>query len=186
MGFKSNWNEATQGSSIKPEGDYECLIAKVEERVTKNGKENLNISMVIRNDVEQNYKNGCIFDTLWKKKEPTNADLQVKGYSYGQIMALGKAAGLPDGKEYDSLEQFCGELVNKPMRVTIKHEEYNGKTQERVSWRNPTKYPTVKHIPKQTTTNTATAYAQPQQSYASAQPTNQGFTDMPIDDDLPF
>lgn len=56
MGFKSNWNEATQGSSIKPEGDYECLIAKVEERVTKNGKENLNISMVIRNDVEQNYK----------------------------------------------------------------------------------------------------------------------------------
>ena len=41
MGFKSNWNEATQGSSIKPEGDYECLIAKVEERVTKNGKENL-------------------------------------------------------------------------------------------------------------------------------------------------
>ena len=186
MGFKANWSEAAQGSSIKPEGDYECLIAKVEERVTKNDKENLNISMVIRNDVEQNYKNGYIFDTLWKKKEPTNADLQVKGYSYGQIMALGKAAGLPDGKEYDSLEQFCSELVNKPLRVTIKHEEYNGKTQERVSWRNPTKYPTVKHIPKQTTTNTATAYAQPQQSYEPTQTANQSFVDMPIDDDLPF
>ena len=194
MGFKSNWNEATQGNSIKPEGDYECLIAKVEEKeyntTDSNGnkivKNKLNISMIIRNDVEQNYKNGYIFDTLWKKKEPTNADLQVKGYSYGQIMALGKAAGLPDGKEYDSLEQFCGELVNKPMRVTIKHEEYNGKTQERVSWRNPTKYPTVKHTFKQSQSSTAQTYAQPQQSYASAQPTNQGFTDMPLDDDLPF
>ena len=186
MGFKSNWSEAAQPNSIKPEGDYECIITKVEERVNQNGKENLNISMVIRHDVEQAYKNGYIFNTIRKRKEPTEADLQVKGYGYGQIMALGKAAGLPDGKEYDSLEQFCGELVNKLMRVTIKHEEYNGKMQERVSWLNPTKYPTVKHIPKQTTTKTATAYAQPQQSYASAQPTNQGFTDMPIDDDLPF
>lgn len=186
MGFKSNWSEAAQPNSIKPEGDYECIIVKVEERVTQNGKENLNISMVIRNDIEQGYKNGYIFNTLWKRREPTNADLQVNGYGFNQIMALGKAAGLPDGKEYESLEQFCGELINKPIRATIKHEEYNGKMQERVSWLNPTKYPTVKHIPKQTTTNTATAYAQPQQSYAPAQTANQGFTDMPIDDDLPF
>ncbi len=186
MGFKSNWNEAAQGSSIKSEGDYECLIAKVEERVTKNGKENLNISMVIRNDVEQGYKNGYIFNTLWKRKEPTEADLQVKGYGYGQIMALGKAAGLPDGKEYESLEQFCGELVNKPIRATIKHEEYKGKMQERVSWLNPTKFPTIKHTFKQSQSSTAQTYAQPQQSYASAQQTNQGFTDMPLDDDLPF
>lgn len=190
MGFKANWSEATQSNSLKPEGDYECLIAKAEERDYTNSKGEektcLNISFIIRNDVEQGYKNGHIFHTLWKRREPAENDMQVNGYSYGQIMALGKAAGLPDGKEYDSLEQFCGELVNKPLRVTIKHEEYNGKTQERVSWRNPTKYPTVKHIPKQTTTNTATAYAQPQQSYASAQPANQGFVDMPIDDDLPF
>lgn len=87
MGFKSNWNEATQGSSIKPEGDYECLIAKVEEReyntTDSNGNEivknKLNISMIIRNDVEQGYKNEYIFNTLWKRREPTEADLQVKG-----------------------------------------------------------------------------------------------------------
>lgn len=186
MGFKANWSEAAQSNSLKPEGDYECLIAKVEERVTKNGKENLNISMVIRNDVEQNYKNGYIFDTLWKKKEPTNADLQVKGYSYGQIMALGKAAGLPDGKDYDSLEQFLEELIKKPVRVTIKHGEWNGEKREEVSWLNPTKFPTVKHTFKQSQSSTAQTYAQPQQSYAPAQTANQGFVDMPIDDDLPF
>ena len=51
--------------------------------------------MVIRNDVEQNYKNGYIFDTLWKKKEPTNADLQVKGYSYGQIWHSARRQDFP-------------------------------------------------------------------------------------------
>lgn len=193
MGFKANQSEATQQSSIKPEGDYECLIAKISERkYTKN--ENgvdvekccLNIAMVIRNDIQQNYKNSYIFHTLWKRKEPTEADKQVNGYGFGQVMALGKAAGLPDGKEYDSLQQFCEELVSKPLRVTIKHEEYNGKTQERVSWLNPTKFPEVNHISKPKTVSNDT-YAAPQQSFASSTSTaQQGFTDMPLDDDLPF
>lgn len=193
MGFKANQNEATQQSSIKPEGDYECLIAKISERkYTKN--ENgvdvekccLNIAMVIRNDIQQNYKNAYIFHTLWKRKEPTEADKQVNGYGFGQVMALGKAAGLPDGKEYDSLQQFCEELVSKPLRVTLKHEEYNGKTQERVSWLNPTKFPEVNHISKPKTVSNDT-YANQNQSFASSTSTaQQGFTDMPLDDDLPF
>ncbi len=190
MGFKANWSEAAQPDSLKPEGDYECLIAKAEERDYTNSKGEektcLNISFVIRNDVEQGYKNGYIFHTLWKRIEPTENDMQVNGYGFNQVMALGKAAGLPDGKDYDSLEQFLGELVKKPVRVTVKHEEYNGKMQERVSWLNPTKYPTVKHTFKQSQNGTATAYAQPQQSYAPAQTANQGFEDMPLDDDLPF
>lgn len=186
MGFRANQSEAIQQSTIKPEGDYECLIIDIDEYSTKNGSTGLNIKMVIRNDVDQAYKNGYIFHTLWKRKEPTEADNQVKGYSFGQVMALGKAAGLPDGKEYESLEQFCGELVNKPVRVTVKHGEWNGEKREEVRWFNPTKFPTIKHTFKQSQSSTAQTYAQPQQSYASAQPTNQGFTDMPLDDDLPF
>lgn len=57
MGFKANWSEAAQPDSLKPEGDYECLIAKAEERDYTNSKGEektcLNISFVIRNDVEQ-------------------------------------------------------------------------------------------------------------------------------------
>lgn len=37
--------------------------------------------------------------------------MQVNGYGFNQVMTLGKAAGLPDGKDYDSLKQFLGELV---------------------------------------------------------------------------
>lgn len=135
MGFKANWSEAAQPDSLKPEGDYECLIAKAEERDYTNSKGEektcLNISFVIRNDVEQGYKNGYIFHTLWKRIEPTENDMQVNGYGFNQVMALGKAAGLPDGKDYDSLEQFLGELVKKPVRVTVKHGEWNGKKKRR-------------------------------------------------------
>lgn len=190
MGFKANWSEATQSNSLKPEGDYECLIAKAEERDYTNSKGEektcLNISFIIRNDVEQGYKNGHIFHTLWKRKEPTENDMQVNGYGFNQVMTLGKAAGLPDGKDYDSLEQFLGELVKKPVRVTIKHGEWNGEKREEVSWLNPTKFPEVKHTFKQSQSSTAQTYVQPQQSYAPAQTANQGFEDMPLDDDLPF
>nr|UWF94060.1 MAG: Protein of unknown function (DUF669) [Bacteriophage sp.] len=190
MGFKANWSEAAQSNSLKPEDDYECLIAKAEERDYTNSKGEektcLNISFIIRNDVEQGYKNGHIFHTLWKRREPTENDKQVKGYGFNQVMALGKAAGLPDGKDYDSLEQFLEELIKKPVRVTIKHGEWNGEKREEVSWLNPTKFPTVKHTFKQSQSSTAQTYAQPQQSYAPAQTANQGFVDMPIDDDLPF
>lgn len=190
MGFKTNMAAATQSDSIKPVGDYECLIARAEERTYTNSKGEektcLNIRFLIRNDVEQNYKNGYIFHTLWKRNEPTENDKQVKGYGFNQVMALGKAAELPDGKDYDSLEQFLEELIKKPVRVTIKHGEWNGEKREEVSWLNPTKFPEVKHTFKQSQSSTAQTYAQPQQSYAPAQPANQGFVDMPLDDDLPF
>lgn len=187
MGFKANQSEATQQSNIKPEGDYECIILNIEERTTRNNSTGLNISMVVRNDVEQGYKNGYIFHTLWKRKEPTEADMSVNGYGFGQIMALGKAAGLPDGKDYDSLKQFCDELIKKPVRVTLKHGEWNGEKREEVRWLNPTKFPNVQHIFKESAASAQNAYSQPQQSYATpAQTTSQNFTDMPLDDDLPF
>ena len=52
MGFKANWSEATQSNSLKPEGDYECLIAKAEERDYTNSKGEektcLNISLSVK------------------------------------------------------------------------------------------------------------------------------------------
>lgn len=184
MGFKNNYEQATQGSSIKPEGDYECIITAIEEKTTKNGATGLNITMVIRNDVQgQKYGNACLFHTLWKRKCPNEYDLQVNGYGFGQVMALGKAAGLPDGKDYDSLKQFCEELINKCIRVTVKHEEYKGKTQELISYINPTNYPNCKHTFKQ-----AKQPGQTQQSAASAASIGSlaDFEEVLSDDNVPF
>lgn len=152
MGFKTNMSEASQGYSIKPEGDYECIITAIEERQTKNGKYGLNFSFVIRNDVAgQRFGNAFLFHTIWKKKEPNEFDMQVNGYNFGQLMAMGKAAALPDGKDYENLTAYCSDLVRKCVRVTLKHEEYNGEMQERISYVNPTKFPECRHVFKKST-----------------------------------
>lgn len=185
MGFKNNYAEADMGN-IKPEGNYECLIQKIEERTTRNGATGLNISMVIRNDVEQKFKNGFIFHTLWKRREPTELDKQVNGYGFSQVMALGKAAGLPDGKDYESLIEFCNDLINRPVLVNLKHEEYNGKMQERVNYLNSTKFSNVKHKPKQSGINSQSGFSTPvQQSFATSTNAND-IPELPMDGDLPF
>ena len=103
MGFSTNY-EDVQDFDLIPKGEYEVIITKIEERTTQNGATGLNFTLVIRNDVEQKYQNRCIFHTLWKRKEPTQADMQVQEYSFKQIMQLAKAVRLPSGMSCISLE----------------------------------------------------------------------------------
>lgn len=199
MGFKYSQSEASDfNSNLKKEGVYECLISKIQEKTTNNGAKGLSVYLVIRNDVEQEYKNGFLFYTLWRRKEPTQQDMQVCGYGFGQVMALGKAAGLPDGKDYETLADFCNDLIKRPVRVTLKHREWNGKLQEDVTKLDTTKFPDVKHKFKPTNNQpdayapkASTAYAgQIQQetavnknSYSSY--SNNNASDI-SDEDLPF
>ena len=186
MGFKNNYSEASQGSGIKPEGDYECIITAVEERQTKNGAWGLNFTLVIRNDVpDQKYGNACLFHTIWKKKEPNDNDNAVKGYNFAQLMALGRAAKLPDGKDYDTLEQYCEDLVKKCIKATVKHEEYNGKTQECVSYVNETEYPKCKHKFKTSEASAPAASGRKKAEKPSPEPVYEDFDDAD-DDGIPF
>lgn len=185
MGFRNNFNEADSGNGIKPEGWYECLIVKVEERQTKNGAWGLNFSLVIRNDVGQRYGNGYIFHTIWKKREPNANDAAVKGYNFGQLMALARAAKLPDGKDYETLAQFCEELVKKPLRVKLIHEEWNGNTQERVGDLAETAYPECRHVFK-TAAPKADSYAPPAAQTFAGSANDLPIQDFADDDGVPF
>lgn len=187
MGFKNNFSKATQNDNLKPEGDYEVLVMKIEERVTPKGKTGLNLSMVIRNDVEQPYQNGFIFHTLWKRREPTAEDMQVNGYGFGQMMALAQAACLPDGKDYADLGEFLGEIAKKPLRVTVKHEVYQNVKRERVSFLQATQFPQVRHVFKQKASPDAYAAPPTQTTYAAQAAQAAGYAAPPItDDDIPF
>lgn len=169
MGFRNNFSEATSGGyDIKPEGWYECVIVKIEEKQTKNGAWGLNFSLVIRNDVPQEYKNGFIFHTIWRKREPNVSDAAVKGYNFGQLMAVARAAKLSDGKEYETLEDFCTELLHKCMRADLYHEEYNGKTQERVRDFAETAFPECRHEFKKAAPKADTYAAPAEQSFAAS------------------
>lgn len=180
MAFKTNTSKASEGSTLKPEGDYEVIIDSAETSVTANGKENINMVYVIRNDVQQVYQNGLIFHSIWKKNEPNPDDMSIGGFNFAQLMAIANAAKLPDGKEYADLNEFLAELVGKPIKVHLYHDAYNGKTYEKVNRHMPTEHANVKHKAKAKPTAAPSAPTKP----ALAVPTASAASN--ADDNYPF
>lgn len=150
MGFRNDFDNANmENFNNKPEGPYEVLIVSIEEKKFKTGTIGLNVKMVIRNDVEQPCKNGFLFHTFWKRRSPNEMDKQVKGYSFNQLMCLAQAAKLPNGKEYETLDELCNDMIGKPIVASMEYQgEYNGKPQERIVEFDPTTHAKVKHTEK--------------------------------------
>lgn len=186
--FNTNYEDVKEEYGLIPPGEYEVIIRNIEERTTPGGATGINLSTVIRNDVEQNYKDRYIFDTYWKRREPTEADMQVQGYSFKQIMRLAKSAKLPNGKAYETVQDLCKDLINCTLRLTIEHEEYNGKTRERVKYTNESKFPDCKHVYKE-----KSSPDNPAQQSAPAMPSQPASLNIPgdfeeilSDGDVPF
>lgn len=187
MGFSTNY-EDVQDFDLITKGEYEVIITKIEERTTQKGATGLNFTLVIRNDVDQKYKNRCIFHTLWKRKEPTQADMQVQGYSFKQVMQLAKAVRLPSGKSYETVYSLCDDLGRRVMRVTVGHKEYNGRTSEEVKFMNETQFPECKHVFK-TAVTADTVAERPAEMFANvgnSYGTPNDYEKILSDGDVPF
>lgn len=174
MAFSTDFTDVKDGGGLIPIGEWESIIKYAGEDATRSGTVHINVTMVIRNDIEQAYKNKYIWHQLWHRKEPTQADLSCGGYSFKQIQSLSKAAGLPNGKKYESLADWCDDLANRPVRITVDHEEYNGKTRARVKWINASQHPDCNHEWKSSEIEPA------------GTPVDVQFTEIEDDDDLPF
>lgn len=194
MGFSTNYDDVNDYELI-PEGEYEVVIRNIEERTTKNGATGLNLSLVIRNDVKQEYKDRYLFCTYWKRKEPTPADMQVQGYSFKQIMRLAKSAKLPSGKAYENVQELCKDLMKRPLRVTVEHEvnDYNGKLRENIKYINESNFPECKHVfkEKKASVTSDTVAQKPQEQFAAASSSSKSndfsdFEEILSDGDIPF
>lgn len=182
MAFRTNTSKAQEGGNLlKPEGDYEVIIDTAEVTRTQSGKDKINVVYVIRNDVQQAYQNGLIFDSIWKKKEPNADDQSIGGFNFGQLMAIAEAAVLPDGKEYAELDDFLAELKGKPLRVHLYHDDYNDKWYEKIDRHEPTTLAAVKHKTKGKSSPTRTAAHAPAHAPAPAPAAASE-----ADDDYPF
>lgn len=172
MAFGTNYDNIPQGGEIVPEGEYECIITNAEIRQTKNGKYKVGFMLTIRNDVQQPCTNRVLFLDIWRKREPTPADDQVDGFNFAQLMAVSRAAQIPSGQSFESLEQFLQALVGRLLRAKVTHDTYNGTTSARVDPLStaPTGFPECRHVQKQ---RQNPAYGAPQQGYAQRPP--QGF-----------
>ena len=172
MGFVIDHENASSGGLI-PVGTYEAVIKAAFENTTPNEAMFINIPIIIRNDVEQPYRNAYVWHSIWRKKEPNKLDQACGGYNAAQINAIGKAAAIPNGKSYGSLDELFAELKGRPISVKIKHETYNDKTRAKVDFVDTAKVLPCKHVFK--------AEVEP---VTAAQPV--AFSEDIDDDDLPF
>lgn len=139
--FKVDYNEAQEFGNVA-DGDYEVVVARVNEDATKGGAEFINFDLVIRNDISQPFANSHVFHKIWKAKETGK-------YNRGSVMNLAKMFQLPDGKEYPSFEDFLNDFHLKTAKIRVKNEtsEYNGKTYENLNVKKfgLTSFPSLQH-----------------------------------------
>ena len=184
MSFGIDYSQAADADI--PDGKYEMVIKYAGEDVTKgNQTPYINVTMVVRNDVDQPQKNRYFRHSIWHKKEPSQADLACSGYSFKQIQSLSKAAGLPNGKEYSDIEDWCDDLGGKPVLVTVEHEEYpegSGKKHARARWINESKQLPCRHEWK----NAEDIDEDPAPATGDPKPSNEFQEVKTADEDLPF
>lgn len=182
MSFSTTYDESKE-YELLPEGDYECMIISAGENATPGGYVYFGVRLVIRNDVPQKHQNRNIYHSIWEKKpeNQTEDDKKVGGYSFKQIMNLAQAAGIPNGKAYETLNDLGADLKNRCVVASIGHSEWNGKVSAKVKWFNSTKHPDCKHEVKKVTNPTVQTYAA-----GNDQGTDQGTYVIPNDEDLPF
>ena len=144
--MKMDYSNIKEGGGIIPEGDYEVVIKAAHFDVTPGGSTYINIPLIIRNDVEQPRKNAYIWHALWMKKTPTDQDKEFQGFSAPQIFRLCNAAGIPSDAEFKEFGEILEVLAGKLPRVTVYHDEYNGKITAQVKFTNVTQHADCKHV----------------------------------------
>lgn len=125
------------------EGTYEFLVGHASTATTKGGTEYISIPMTIRKDVNQEQKGRVIYHSIWRKHQPNALDSQISGFNFNSVMAVLKNAGIPAGTEFDSLRDMLQAVENKPIRGTVVHDEYNGRTNAKINSFAPTQFPNV-------------------------------------------
>lgn len=151
--------KAQQGRYMPPEGQYECLIKEAKYDQTQKGTEYLRITLDIRDDVSQEGMGETIDWAVWKKREPARVD--PAGFPLGTIQHISRVVGFDNGQSFGTIDEWMKALVKKPIRVEIRHEEYNGTARARVGYVFETEHPDISL-------------------------STQGFTPVATDEELPF
>lgn len=140
MAFAMDYSKATEGGVA--DGTYETVIKSAQFKLTNSEKQYINFDLVIRNDIDQHYKNMHVFQKVWPKKG-------TRDYSMGYLFMIGMNAGIPNKKEFASIDDMLADFVGKPVKVSVKNEdsEYNGKTYTNLNIKKWAKseFPDVQH-----------------------------------------
>ncbi len=130
--FTVDHSKASQGRYMAPEGFYECVISEVKLDQTQSGKEYLRIFLTVRDDVDQDGQNESIDWPVWKRREPGRND--PNGFPLGTIQHISRVTKLANGLSFESFDDWMTAITRKPIKVEIRHEEYNGNTRAKVAY----------------------------------------------------
>jgi hypothetical protein len=162
MSFKIDYNNV--GSAPVKPGEYEVYPTEFDARKAQSGNDCVIMNYTIRDDVDQ---------------PSQGSEIRYDNFTFTQnslwrFNQAAKAAGIPEGTDFASPEEWAKAMINRPLRIVVGERTYNGNT-----------YPTVKMFK-----NSLVSQAGPVNQKASS-----GFEDpfannsKPIDisdDDLPF
>lgn len=117
-------------SSVKKEGEYECFIEKLDLGETKTGVKRINVTFRIRSDVEQQYKGGVIYDTIWREKD--NPDL----FDRRKINRLLGTQNVKEGTTYANIDEIIRALNGATLKVAlgVRFSDYRGEDENYVKY----------------------------------------------------
>lgn len=126
--FKFDEENASTGFELVAEGKYEAVVLNAEAGKTQAGKPKLTVDFEIRSDVPQNHQGAKIqFNTFTFEHE----------VAVRIVNSLLKACGFPNNHSFSSADDMAKQLINKNLKITVKHEEYekvvDGEKQKRTA-----------------------------------------------------
>lgn len=113
--FTVNHAEAKSGFEPLPIGEYECVISEVKigksEGTKTAGCDKLDITLTVREDIEQEGKKRKFFDSI------------IFAPSLGwKIQQFFKACAFEDGKSFNTIQEVAQAVAYRSVRIKNKHE----------------------------------------------------------------
>lgn len=168
-------------NSLVKEGKYEATIEKIEKKRFDSGAEKIQLTWRIRSDVEQQYKNKCLFEDIWRDKEDKTS------YNKKRINQLLGTQEVEEGTTFSTDEGLIEFLTGKNaiINVVISFDNYKQTDINRISY-----YRSSEHKPQRLgQLGQDTSYNQVGSRFESPSinqsNNNDDYYDL-SDDDLPF
>lgn len=128
--FKVDYNN-TGMEPVKP-GEYEVFPMKYDIEVAQSGNQRVIVNYKIRADVDQPCQDQEIkFDNF-----------TVTDNSMWRFNQAAKAAGIPDGAEFNDAHDWANAFMNRAVRVVVADKQYNGNTYPEVKSFKESSFPT--------------------------------------------
>jgi hypothetical protein len=126
--FKFDEENASTGFELVAEGKYEAVIVNAAAGKTQAGKPKMSVDFEIRSDVPQSHQGAKVLYNTFTFEHEVSVRI---------VNSLIKACGFPNGHPFSSPDDMAKQLINKNLKITVKHEEYekvvDGEKQKRTA-----------------------------------------------------